>query len=627
MAFSACIQLWLWLSAFATLAGWTLSAAGELNRPGYLVAIFIFIAFALAVRSSTGLKRENHGSCAKKYFRRLRRPLPFCFAVLAALVFLSGLIYAPDNYTGLTYRVGRALQWLSHHHWIWVHTPDYRMNDRACGMEWLMAPILLFTDSTRPLFLLNYLPFLLLPGLIFSIFTRLGVHPRVAWQWMWLLPTGYDFLLQAGSIANDTFPAVYALAAIDYALRASSSNKFSDLANSILAAALLTGAKASNLPLLLPWAVLMFPLLPLLRKKMVATVLVSLLAAVVSFLPTAILNIHYLGDWSGLSIEETGMNMKNPLVGIWGNGFVFLLDNFTPPLFPFAEWWNQHASAFLPHFISAPIAANFQKGTLSLGEVPTEDWTGIGFGLSVLLAIIVCSNCFSRRFSPSRVPLSAFRIFILVTPWLALLAYCVKSGMNTGPRLIAPYYPLLLPLLLIGKATPTLIRTRWWRSLMHLNLFLALIVLVLTPDRPLWPAKTILSKLTNQHPASHSLSRAFEVYSVYSYRSDSLANVRGLLPSDAKIIGFIGTADDCDFSLWLPLGSRHIENFFLDDTPGRFQALGVQYVVVGGLNLKYHQMSLDDWMKTTGAQLVAATNATEKVTDGPQPWYLVRFGP
>jgi hypothetical protein len=38
-------------------------------------------------------------------------------------------------------------------------------------------------------------------------------------------------------------------------------------------------------------------------------------------------------------------------------------------------------------------------------------------------------------------------------------------------------------------------------------------------------------------------------------------------------------------------------------------------------------MSLDDWMKTTGAQLVAATNATEKVTDGPQPWYLVRFGP
>jgi len=625
MAFSSCIQLWLWLSAFATLAGWMLSAAGELNRSGYLIAIFIFLAFALSVRGTTRLKRENHGLCAKKYFRRLRRPLPFCFAVLAALVFLSGLIYAPDNYTGLTYRVGRALQWLSHHHWIWVHTTDFRMNDRACGMEWMMTPILLFTNSTRGLFLLNFLPFLLLPGLIFSIFTRLGVHPRTAWQWMWLLPTGYDFLLQAGSIANDTFPAIYALAAIDYALRASSSNKFSDLANSILAAALLTGAKASNLPLLLPWAILIVRAFPVVRKKMVATFLVSLLAAIVSFLPTAILNIHYLGNWSGLSVEDAGMNMKNPLVGIWGNTFIFLLDNFTPPLFPFAEWWNHHASAILPHFISAPITANFEKGTLSLGELPTEDWTGIGLGLSVLLAVTVCSNCFGRRFSPSRAPLSAFRIFILVTPWLALLAYCVKSGMNTGARLIAPYYPVLLPLLLIGNATPKIIRTRWWQSLVYLNLFLALIVLILTPDRPLWPAKTILSRLVAQHPDSHALARSLNVYSVYAKRPDPLADVRSLLPPEVKVVGFLGAEDDCDFSFWLPFGSRRIEHFLLSDPPERFHELGVEYAVIGKINLDLRQTTLDDWLKKTGAQLVATTNATLKVAEGPQPWYVVRL--
>ncbi len=126
------------------------------------------------------------------------------------------------------------------------------MNDRACGIEWLSAPLLLFTKSDRALFLLNFIPFLLLPGLVFSIFTRLGVRARVAWQWMWLLPTGYDFLLQAGSIANDTFPAVYALAAVDFAARAWQSRRAADLWHSILAAALLTGAKASNLPLLLP---------------------------------------------------------------------------------------------------------------------------------------------------------------------------------------------------------------------------------------------------------------------------------------------------------------------------------------------------------------------------------------
>ena len=47
----------------------------------------------------------------------------------------------------------------------------------------------------------------LLPGLVFSVFRRVGVHARAAWHWMWLLPTGYCYLLQAGSVANDMFSA------------------------------------------------------------------------------------------------------------------------------------------------------------------------------------------------------------------------------------------------------------------------------------------------------------------------------------------------------------------------------------------------------------------------------------
>jgi len=33
----------------------------------------------------------------------------------------------------------------------------------------------------------------------------------------------------------------------------------------------------------------------------------------------------YIGDWSGLSIERTGMDMKNPVVGVWGNALLLLL--------------------------------------------------------------------------------------------------------------------------------------------------------------------------------------------------------------------------------------------------------------------------------------------------------------
>jgi len=45
------------------------------------------------------------------------------------------------------------------------------------------------------------------------------------------------------------------LAAVDFGLRAWASRQASDLRLSILSAALLTGAKASNLPLLLPWGI------------------------------------------------------------------------------------------------------------------------------------------------------------------------------------------------------------------------------------------------------------------------------------------------------------------------------------------------------------------------------------
>jgi hypothetical protein len=480
MSFLPLVKLWLWVSVLATFAGWVLSALGQLNHPGYAIFFAAFVSLVLFWRKEFGFVSSKRISRCKKFLRRFRRPLPLCFAGLAILIFLGGVIYPPGNYTGISYRIPRVLNWLANGHWNWIHTPDYRMNNRACGIEWLSAPLLLFTKSTRGLFLINFLPFLLLPGLIFSVFTRLRVRARVAWQWMWLFPTAYNFILQAGSVANDTFPVVYALAMLDFACRAWVSRRPSDLWHSILAAALLVGAKASNLPLLLPGAILIFALLPLLRRKLMTTALVFLLAAVVSFLPMAILNTHYCGDWSGLALERSGMDMKSPVIGVWGNAFLITLNNFVPPLFPLAGWWNQHALEILPQFIATPMSANFEPGFHMIGELPTEDWAGIGFGLSMLLLISVVASFFVRRASHTAVRSSAFTrpeppeggtpnqprsviprefcLLVLLAPWIALLAYCMKSGMVTPQRLIAPYYPLLLPLLLIGAGQSQIIR-------------------------------------------------------------------------------------------------------------------------------------------------------------------------
>jgi hypothetical protein len=632
MSFVPLVRLWLWISAFATATGWTLSVCGQLNRAGYVIAFIVFAVFIFLARKDL-FPAENRFS-PQKFFKRFRRPLPFCFAALAVLIFLGGVLYPPTNYTGINYREARVLQWLAHGQWLWIHTPNYRMNDRACGIEWLTAPIILYTKSDRALFLLNFIPFLFLPGLIYSVFTRLGVRARVAWQWMWLLPTGYDFLLQAGSIANDTFPAAFALAAVDFAARAWQSRRIADLWHSILAAALLTGAKASNLPLLLPCAILIFPVLPLLRKKIVATIFLILLAALVSFLPTAALNIHYCGDWSGLSIEDKGMDMKNPAVGVWGNALLLAFNNLLPPLCPFAGWWNLHALTLLPHFIVAPMVANFEMGFEVIGELPTEDWTGVGFGVTALLLVSIVAARFGKfratgpenknAFRPA-IP-REFRWFVLAAPWVALLAYGMKSGMVTPQRLIAPYYFLLAPWLLIGGAQSQIVRRFWWRALAGGVFILALLVLIISPDRPLWPAKTILSKLHATHPDQRQIARALDVYTVYSERSDPLAGVRELLPPQTAVVGFFGDPDDMDISLWRPFGKRKVDHFFLNDPPDQIRRQ-VEYAVVGGFNLQGQNLTLAAWLEKSGAELIAATNATLKVTEGLQPWYVVRFKP
>ncbi len=361
------------------------------------------------------------------------------------------------------------------------------------------------------------------------------------------------------------------------------------------------------------------------------------LAAVISFFPIALMNkINYSGDWLGTSVESSRLEMHHPVVGILGNGFELLQDNFVPPLFPAANWWNQHVLAIIPH----AWVMDFQDGFFYLGELPTEDWVGMGFGLSVLLAVSVIAGLAIRRAPhPVSLPIgwgeggrrpgegipAGIRRLVLIAPWLALLAYCAKAGMATPARLVAPYYPLLLPLLLAGAGQSQIVRRAWWRSLAGGVLFLALVVLVLSPDRPLWPAQTILSGLAARHPNQHLISRALDVYTVYAKRSDPLADVRRLLPPKIKVVGFIGAADDCDISLWLPLGSRRVEHFLLSDPPERFRQEQIEYVVVGGLNLQLCGTTLDAWRQKTGAELVASTSATLKLSEGPQAWHVVRF--
>lgn len=650
------VKAWVWISALASLAGWTLSALGQLNRAGYAVfAGICVLGFWIYRREAVESETQAKANRPLRVRRRFSRFLPAAFLVLCGIVLLGGLLYPPTNHAGLTYRTPRVLQWLSEEGWFWIHTPSYRMNNRTCGFEWLSAPLLLFTKTDRLLFLLNFIPFILMPGQVFSVFTRLRVSPRVAWAWMWLLPTGYCFLLQAASIGNDTFPTVYILAAIEFALRARESRRWSDLALSVVAAAMVTGAKASNAPLLLGWLLVFLTaawrivprlrLLPPSKRALwgLMAALTLIIALSASLLPTAYLNVKYCGDWTGLKLERAGMDMKSPIVGLWGNALLFALHNYVPPFFPPAKWWNTSALHVLPEAIVRPMSANFEDGYHLLWELPTEDWVGLGFGVTMLLTVSAIGAYIlgsKVRMSPGRVAghfPNALRWVVILSPWLALAIYCLKSGMVTGARIISPYYPLLALIILAHHGHFALVQKRWWRLLAACVVLIAVPVVAVAPARPLWPAKTILGGLAARNPDSRLVNRARQVYEVYAMRSDPLATVRSALPADLPAIGFLADGDDMDISLWRPFFSRKVHHILWSDSVETTRQRGITYAVLGGAYLKSLEteprgpepaearpLLLAKWLKRHDAELLSTHIITLKVNEGPQPWFVVR---
>ena len=626
----ASVAVWILFCAFFNCAGWLLSVLHQLNAAGYTVTFILGITAIILLRQRlfTGdFPRWNW----RKLRRRFGRTFPLAFLILAFLAMLGGALYAPSNYDAMAYRVPRTLHWLAERRWHWIHTDFARLNTRACGFEWLAAPIIALTRTDRLLFLLNTVSFLLLPGLVFSVLTRLGVRARAAWHWMWLLPTGYSYLLQAGSLGNDLFGAVFPLAALDFALRARTSQKARDLWFSVLAAALMTSAKSSNLPLLLPWLVALAPSLRLLRKKIPATAAIGAVAALASFLPTAALNWKYSGDWTGLAVEKTvlGTGERGESASRLGyNCIVLLAENLAPPVFPWADSWNAAVLNIIPPAWNQRLEKIFEpsQAHLVLGELEVEESAGLGFGVTTLLLAglaAIRSGCAPGQTYSERNKL--FRRSIIACAWVSLAVFLAKSGWATAARLVTPYYALTIPLLLVGDAQARLVRSRWWKRGALLVFLLAALVLVLSPPRPLWPAKLCLAKLERQWPASRLVSRAKVVYSVYAQRADGFAPVRSFLPAGTAVLGCV-TFDDPETSLWRPFGSRRIEHVLKTDSPADLRRRGIAWVLVGSERFSMlFDRPLEQWLAENGGEVVRVIPLRLRAGQGSVDWLLVKL--
>ena len=630
---SFCLEIWLLYAATCSAAGWVLSYFHILNPPAYLAVHALFIIsiwfFYRTPLQSFFRLRTLHKIKARFFPTRrshehplsLRRLLPASFFLLALLALLAGSIYSPNNFDALTYRLPRVLYWLQDNGWSWLHTINVRLNNRATGFEWLIAPQLSLLQTDRLLFFLNYLSFLFLPGLLYCLLRECRSQAHTAWLWMWLFPTGYGYLLQSSSICNDAFATAYALSTSTLALRFAHHRKTRDLLFCLLSCALLTGAKASNLPLLLStFLLLIFCWKALLRawRPLLAITLPLILA---SLIPAAYLNWKYCGDWTGTRLEPSRF-VSAPWIGLVGNFGQTLAQNFSPPILPNARALDSILQSLLPYFIREPLRLDFEGGfTFGLGELPTEA-SGLGFGVSLclLVALIMSLNQWPLFWRTCNLPI---RIFLITGP-LSLIWFFTKTAIAGISRVVLPYFPIALAFILAASNWPRLHRSRFFRLTVLLNLFLAILTIVIDPSRPLWPAQTVLSHSTSSPLIEKLRNRALSVYANYGSRSDVFASLRQLLPPNVSEIGFFNGGDDPISSLWKPYGSLIVREVTPKDNFTSLQARGLHYIFAGERGLRENlSQTIEQWTTNLHASVVATTILYPAVSRGAEVWVLI----
>lgn len=616
--FSSAIALWLLICACLSNAGWILSAIHQLNFLGYICVLAVLSLLVAWWEKSRNFEEFKMNRWLRMKYR-FKRPLPLAFLLLAALSCLGGFLYPPNNYDALAYRVPRVLHWLAEGRWHWVHSYFPRLNVRACGAEWLLAPQLAVGKSIRWAFIPSLISFMLLPGLCYSLFTRFGVKRKVAWYWMWISATGYGYVVQAGGIGNDLLGAVYALAAFDFALRARQSRKAPDFWLFLIASGLMTGGKASNLPLLLPLFFIAVPSWRVLLLEPAKSAAVIVFSGLASFLPTALFNFIYCHDWTGTSLE---FESSRPLTQLLGNPVIWAINNLAPPIFPFSGTWNHILKRVFP-----PDSQFLDQ--LKLSEIQMEEGAGLGLGIILLLVVsFVASRTICKRTNcnGSGRTLGLYEKALAWSPYAALLAFAIMGGLTaSAARLILPYYPMLIAPILVFGFHEQLLRSRWWKGLVACVLGLAFLLIVILPARPLWPAQLVMDKLRLSYPSSPLLKRAQTVYSVYAGRYDAFAPIIAILPQDATVLGFL-TFDDPETSLWQPLGTRRIKHVTPSDTRQDLEAEGIKYVLVSAHSYAL-KIPFEELLRKYDAELVKTVPLILRASDGLTDWYLIKLKP
>lgn len=488
---------------------------GELNRVGYICLIIVPLVVLFAIlcwrpkrvlcgvfdRDSLLRSYARH-SCKRQRGFRLFRSIFVCLCIISLV---GGVINSPFGWDAYAYRIPRVLRWLQEERWTWLMAGDSRMDISSVAQEWQMAPLISLFGTDRLIFLTNFIPYCLFPGLIYLAARSIGVKRYWSLVAMWMIPLGYCFSLSSAGVQNDGVGGIHAAAALAFLHPTCQRylTKHGCLALSLVQIALITGLKLSSLPI--AGIVFLYVVwryrtsIPCLCRRPLFLLPTLVVCAVCSIIPISCINYYYEGAISGDAFNAYTCEAENPAAACVVNLGFFAVDAITPN--PLSGKCNEWSSKLLSgsDFSRWCLEEYPLSRTIRFATLAYEGAAGPGFPLLVGFPLIYLFAWRRKMFSAIQWTNGVFFALCMV----AFVVYLSKLASNASPRISAPYIPVIILALLSMISGFLRIRTRLNTLVFGICSLLVMISIVAMSSRPIMPQ--YITNLVDPH-ANHSYS-------------------------------------------------------------------------------------------------------------------------
>jgi hypothetical protein len=337
----------------------------------------------------------------------------------------------------------------------------------------------------------------------------------------------------------------------------------------------------------------------------------------ISYLPTAARNTAHTGGWDGDPHDELKVRVGSPIQAVVGNTIMIAAGALEPPLCPVAGAKALFRSFEQTAFVGW-LREKYPRFDVAWGELPSEEGSGLGLGLTVLAV----ASLFGGRGRSRAAGAPGGGWWIGMASLVACVAYLAKVGSEASARLASPYYPFILIPWLLAFGNDLVVRQRWWRVLAVLVALSILPAVILTPSRPLWPAQSVLDHLASKLPDNALVRRSRLVYEVYARRDDDVGVLKPLLPSDGRLVGYVPEDNGIEAPLWKPYGSRTI----VDVLPPNSDLSHLEGSAIIGPSKaieKWFGLSPEDFAREVGGHITGKASLYVKVSTGAEEWVVI----